>query len=60
MNTAQRDRLARLIQGIDITAADGRAGMKALLREIESVAPGIIESEVAGMQLARLPLHGAG
>lgn len=60
MDTAQRDHLARLIQGVDISSADGRAGLKALLREIESVAPGVIESEVAGMQLARLPRHRAG
>ena len=54
MDKEQRDRLARLIQGIDITSADGRAGITSLLREIERIAPGVIESEVAAGQLARV------
>ena len=54
MDTEQRDRLTRLIQGIDTSTADGRAGMKTLLREIEKVAPGVIESTVAADHLARV------
>ena len=59
MDTKQRDRLAQLIQGIDITTADGRAGMKTLLREIESVAPGVLEGQVAGIPLERARHHTA-
>lgn len=54
MDTGQRDRLARAIEGIDTTSKDGRAGLRTLLREIETVAPGVIESEVARMYLERL------
>lgn len=59
MDTAQRDRLARLIQGIDINSADGRAGLKTLLREIELLDPGVVESVAAERQLARLRLRAA-
>ena len=54
MNTEQRDRLARAIEGIDTNSSDGRAGLRTLLREIESVAPGVIENEAAGLLLARV------
>lgn len=59
MDTAQRDRLARLIQGIDINSADGRAGLKTLLRELEAAAPGVFDSVAAELLLARLPLRAA-
>lgn len=54
MDTEQRDRLARAIEGIDTNSSDGRAGLRTLLREIESVAPGVLEREVAGMYLERV------
>lgn len=54
MDAEKRDRLARMIEGIDISGADGRAGLRTLLREIEHVAPGVIENEAAGLQLARV------
>jgi len=59
MDTAQRDRLARLIEGIDINSADGRAGLRTLLREVEAAAPAVFDSVAAEMLLARLPLRAA-
>ncbi len=56
MDTEQRDRLAHLIRGIDTTVADGRAGLRAFLREIECVAPGVVENAAAEQQLLRLRL----
>lgn len=48
------ERLSKILQGVDLTSADGRAGMRTLLREVESLSPGLIESEVARMTLIRL------
>lgn len=44
MDPTQGDRLARLIQGIDITSVNGRAGLKTRLREIGIVEPRVLES----------------
>lgn len=35
-------RLSRALQGIDLTSADGRAGIGTLLAEIERLSPGAI------------------
>ena len=39
--------------GLDLTSADGRAGAGAILREIESLAPGSIARMQAGLALRR-------
>lgn len=53
---ARTERLSKILEGIDLTSADGRAGMRTLLRELESLSPGLIESEAARLTLARLGL----
>jgi hypothetical protein len=39
--------------GLDLTSADGRAGAGAILREIESLAPGSIARMQAGLERRR-------
>lgn len=39
--------------GLDLTSADGRAGAGAILREIESLAPGSIARMHAGLAIRR-------
>lgn len=50
------ERLSKILGGIDLTSADGRAGMRTLLRELERLSPGLIESEAARLTLMRLGL----
>lgn len=40
-------RLLAVLQGLDLTSADGRAGIGTLLSEIERLAPGAILSRAA-------------
>ena len=47
-------RLSRALQGIDLTSADGRAGIGALLAEIERLSPGAILRQAAGIELGRV------
>lgn len=54
--------LTELVMKLDLTSADGRAGIKALLRKIEEVQPGSIERMAAGLELTRVrraiaPVH---
>lgn len=46
--------LLKLIEGIEIDTADGRAGVRAILREIEAAAPGSVEMMAANLQMRRL------
>ncbi|KQY96391.1 hypothetical protein [Brevundimonas sp. Root1423] len=46
--------LMKLIEGIEIDSADGRAGVRAILREIEAAAPGSIEMMAANLEMRRL------
>lgn len=46
--------LLRLVAALDLDSADGRAGIRALLREIEATAPGSLEMMAAERQLSRL------
>lgn len=46
--------LMRLVEALDLDSADGRAGIKAILREIEAACPGAIEQMSARLQLGRL------
>jgi len=47
-------RLSRALEGIDLTSADGRAGIGALLAEIERLPPGTILKQAAEIQLKRV------
>ena len=56
MNAAHDPELANLmiqLVGLDLTSADGRAGSGAILREIETKAPGSIARMQAGLALRR-------
>lgn len=50
-------RLAKMVEGLEIDSADGRAGVRAILREIEAAAPGSVEQMAAHLQLRRLGLR---
>lgn len=56
-DAGQADLLLRLLEGLDVSSADGRAGISCLLREIETAAPGSIERMAAHLQLRRLDLR---
>ncbi|MGZ9103070.1 MAG: hypothetical protein ACXW3Y_09280 [Rhodoplanes sp.] len=47
-------RLLEIVGGLDLTSADGRAGIGSLLSEIERLSPGAIHQQAAGMDLRRL------
>ncbi|MBB4081375.1 hypothetical protein [Brevundimonas lenta] len=46
-------RLLAALRGVDLTSADGRAGIGALLAEIERLSPGAIQRQSASMDLRR-------
>lgn len=48
--------LLRNLEGVDLGSADGRAGLGALLREIERMEPGIVQRICAESELRRLNL----
>ena len=50
----QTTRLLEALQGLDLTSADGRAGIGTLLAEIERLAPGAVLRQAAGIDLRRL------
>lgn len=53
----EADPAARLLQslgGLDLASADGRAGIRALLSEIERLAPGAILRQAASIELDRV------
>ncbi|MFN4295240.1 MAG: hypothetical protein ACK4FB_00225 [Brevundimonas sp.] len=43
--------LVRLVAGLAVEGADGRAGLRTLLREVEAKYPGEIERMAAALQL---------
>ncbi|HYC99078.1 hypothetical protein [Brevundimonas sp.] len=47
-------RLLEGLQGLDLTSADGRAGIGALLAEIERLSPGAILQQAARIELRRV------
>ena len=47
-------RLLAVLQGLDLTSADGRAGIGTLLSEVERLAPGAVTKQAAGIELRRL------
>ena len=50
------DLLASL-KGLDLTSADGRAGIRTLLSEIERLSPGLILQQAAGIELQRVGIR---
>ena len=52
------DRLLAALAGLDLTSADGRAGIGTLLSEIERACPGAILQQAAGIQLRALGWRG--
>ena len=55
----QTTRLLEALQGLDLTSADGRAGIGTLLAEIERLSPGAVLRQAAGIDLRRLGWGGA-
>ncbi|MDY6922739.1 MAG: hypothetical protein SWI22_02120 [Pseudomonadota bacterium] len=51
---AKADLLFRLVKALDVSSADGRAGVGCLLRELEAVSPGAVERMAAGLQLRKI------
>jgi hypothetical protein len=47
-------RLLDAIRGIDLSSADGRAGIGSILAEIERVSPGAILQRAAAIELRRI------
>ena len=47
-------RLLEALEGLDLTSADGRAGINTLLSEIERACPGVLLQQAAGIDLRRL------
>lgn len=46
-------RLLQALQGIDLTSADGRAGLRTLLAEIARLSPDAVLQQAAGIDLRR-------
>lgn len=47
------DRLTRMVEGLEVDTADGRAGVTALLRELEAEAPGFLARLTADLRMRR-------
>ena len=47
-------RLLQALQGIDLTSADGRAGLRTLLAEIARLSPDAVLQQAAGIDLRRI------
>ena len=52
--------LRRCIEGLDLASADGRAGLRCLLRELEEQACGLIGPKTAGLEFRRPGIRTAG
>jgi hypothetical protein len=52
-------RLLEILAGLDLTSADGRAGIGGLLSEIERLSPGSVLQQAARIDLRRLGWTGA-
>lgn len=55
---AKADLLFRLVKALDVSSADGRAGVGCLLRELEAVSPGALKRLSAGLQLRKVEWSG--
>ena len=49
--------LTECLADLDLNSADGRAGIRAALREIEEISPGEVEAMAARLQMSRLGLR---
>lgn len=49
--------LAECLAALDLTSADGRAGLRAVLRQLEEAAPDQIQASAARLQLKALGLR---
>lgn len=47
-------RLLQALRGIDLTSADGRAGLRTLLAEIARLSPDAVLQQAAGIDLRRV------
>ena len=47
-------RLLSVVEGLDLASADGRAGLRTLLAEIERLSPGAILQQAATIELRRV------
>ncbi|HYD28569.1 hypothetical protein [Brevundimonas sp.] len=47
-------RLLAVVEGLDLASADGRAGIRTLLAEIERLSPGAILQQAASIELRRV------
>lgn len=52
-------RLLEVLGGLDLTSADGRAGIGGLLSEIERLSPGVVLQQAARIDLRRLGWTGS-
>ena len=52
-------RLLEALAGLDLTSADGRAGIHTLLSEIERACPGVLLQQAARMELRALGWSGS-
>ena len=52
-------RMLAILERVDLLSADGRAGLRTLLAEIERRAPGAVLKAAASVELDRLPLRRA-
>lgn len=50
----RKAKLAKALEGLDLSSADGRAGISAVLRDLADAVPAAVEQEAARLQLARL------
>ncbi|AQR60258.1 hypothetical protein BZG35_00245 [Brevundimonas sp. LM2] len=46
--------LLAAVRGLDLSSADGRAGIRCLLAEIERLSPGAVQQQAAALQLRAL------
>lgn len=56
MSESQLAKAIAAVADLDLSSADGRAGARTLLRQIEEQAPGSLEQMAANLQLRRLGL----
>lgn len=60
MTNASSENLKTILEGLDLSSPDGRAGVQSLIRQIEEREPGFLEQAVARIHSRRLGLTGAG
>lgn len=56
MTDASSNNIKSILEGLDLSSPDGRAGVQSLIRRIEEKEPGFLEQAVARIQSRRLGL----